>query len=170
VIFRYQHQNQTHTVQVERLSDDQYRVTVDDRVYQVQGNAWSEHLWRLDIDGQKYTAYSASDGQRRWVQVEGQASVMLEAVEQQSRRRSRGGSDDARLNAQMPGQVVDVLVNAGDAVTDGQTLMILEAMKMEIRVTAPYDGIVQQVRVAKGEVVERDQSLIEIKARELKSS
>ncbi len=167
MIFRYQHQNQTYTVQIERVSEDEYRVTVEDRVYQVQGSALSEHLWQFMIGSQKHTAHIAADRQRRWVQQEGRSPVILETVEPQtaqSRRRNRGSAGDARLNAQMPGQVVDVLVAVGDNVTEGQTLLILEAMKMEIRVTAPYDGSVQQVNVSKGEVVERDQPLIEIKA------
>jgi 3-methylcrotonyl-CoA carboxylase alpha subunit len=164
LIFRYQHQDQIYTIQVEHIREDEYRVTVEDRVYQVKAAAWSEFLWQLNIDNQKRPVHVAADARRRWIQFEGQAPVTLETVEQQSRRRSRGSAGDARLNAQMPGQVVDVLVSVGDMVSDGQTMMILEAMKMEIRVTAPYDGVVQHVRVVKGEVVERDQPLIEIKA------
>ena len=60
----------------------------------------------------------------------------------------------------MPGQVTVVLVKAGDETTRGQTLLILEAMKMEIRVTAPADGHVQQVMVQSGDVVERGQHLV----------
>jgi biotin carboxyl carrier protein len=63
----------------------------------------------------------------------------------------------------MPAQVADVLVSAGDGVTIGQPLLILEAMKMEMRVTAPHDGVVTQVFVARGDVVERDQQLIDIR-------
>jgi biotin carboxyl carrier protein len=164
VIFRYQHRDQVYTIQVESLGADQYRVKVDDREYQVQGTAWNEQLWRLIVDGQNHIAHTAADGQRRWVQLDGQAPVMLEVAKSETSRRGRSSAGEARLNAQMPGQVVDVVVAVGDAVTDGQTLMMLEAMKMEIRVSAPYAGIVQQVHVAKGDVVERDQLLIEIKA------
>ncbi|NOG48992.1 MAG: acetyl-CoA carboxylase biotin carboxyl carrier protein subunit [Chloroflexi bacterium] len=57
----------------------------------------------------------------------------------------------------MPGQVVDVLVKAGQTVTAGQPLIVLEAMKMEIRIGAPTDGIVREVLVKKGDVVDRDQ-------------
>lgn len=164
MIFRYQQHDQIYSVQMERLGDDDYQVTIDDRVYRVQAAASSEHVWRLVIDGQKHTAYAAADRERRWIQAGDQPAVMLETVEQQTRRRSRATGDDTQLNAQMPGQVVEVFVANGDQVTDGQTVMILEAMKMEIRITAPYHGIVRQVNVARGEVVERDQPLIEITA------
>jgi biotin carboxyl carrier protein len=50
----------------------------------------------------------------------------------------------------------------GEAVTRGQTLLLLEAMKMELRVTAPADGRVWRVHCATGQVVERGQLLIEL--------
>ena len=62
----------------------------------------------------------------------------------------------------MPGQVRAVNVSEGDAVTKGQTLLVLEAMKMEIRVHAPRDGVVKKLLVKQGQTVEREQILIEI--------
>jgi len=72
------------------------------------------------------------------------------------------GDQGASLTAQMPGQVRALLVAKGDSVTRGQTLVILEAMKMEIRVAAPSDGKISRVNVQQGEVVERGQTLVEI--------
>jgi len=54
----------------------------------------------------------------------------------------------------MSGTVLRQLVQEGDTVTAGQTLLVLEAMKMEHRVTAPTDGIVTTLHVQEGEVVE----------------
>ena len=62
----------------------------------------------------------------------------------------------------MPGQVVSVDVQAGDTVAKGQTLVILEAMKMEVRVQAPYAGRIRRVNVQTGQVVERGQQLVEM--------
>ncbi len=53
----------------------------------------------------------------------------------------------------MPGTILDVKVSAGQAVTKGQVLMILEAMKMENEIVAPQDGTVSSVRVQKGAAV-----------------
>lgn len=169
MIFRYQHQGQIHTVQIDALSDGEYQVRIEDREYRVQASSWSDHVRRLLIDQRTHIAYSASDNRRRWVQLDGEAPVMLQTAEAQSQRRVRGTGGHAHLNAQMPGQVVDVLVTAGDQVSAGQVVLLLEAMKMEIRITAPYDGVVEQVYVAKGDVVERDQSLIDIAASETSS-
>ena len=62
----------------------------------------------------------------------------------------------------MPGNVLRVLVTAGDAVTAGQPLVVVEAMKMEHQVLAPADGTVATVHVAPGEQVDTGQPLLQM--------
>jgi biotin carboxyl carrier protein len=62
----------------------------------------------------------------------------------------------------MPGQVSKVLVGEGDSVQRGQPLIVLEAMKMEIKIAASHDGRVVKVLVKSGQVVDRGQTLIEM--------
>ncbi len=63
---------------------------------------------------------------------------------------------DARLTALMPGRVVKILARAGDAVAKGQSLMILEAMKMEHTLVSPRDGVVDRVAFNEGDLVPAD--------------
>jgi 3-methylcrotonyl-CoA carboxylase alpha subunit len=69
-----------------------------------------------------------------------------------------GGS----LSAPMPGTVLRVAVDEGDEVTEGQVLVLLEAMKMELSVQAPASGVVRTVLVSAGDVVGAGQSLLEL--------
>lgn len=62
----------------------------------------------------------------------------------------------------MPGKVLDVLVAEGDVVQRGEVLVLLEAMKMELRIQASQEGVVSRVWVRPGQVVERGQRLVEI--------
>jgi propionyl-CoA carboxylase alpha chain len=64
-----------------------------------------------------------------------------------------GGTVTGGLAAPMPGTVLAVHVAAGDEVAGGQLLMIVEAMKMEHRITAPHAGVVREVRARPGEQV-----------------
>lgn len=67
-----------------------------------------------------------------------------------------------KINAPMPGTILDVKVNVGDQVKSGQVLMILEAMKMENEIMAPADGTVTSVGVTKGAAVEAGTALCTI--------
>ncbi len=62
----------------------------------------------------------------------------------------------AEVRAEMSANVWKVLVKPGDTVADGDTLVILESMKMEIPVIAEEDGTVTEVKVGEGDTIEED--------------
>lgn len=149
-------------VSIEREGQD-FRITVGDRVYAVQVNRSSAEELTFTVAGKRYHAYLAQDGARRYVAFDATVYTLAktEASRKGQRKHAAGHSEDS-LAAAMPGQVVNVLVKEGDRVVRGQALMVLEAMKMEIRVAAPHDGLVAKVHCQKGEIVERGQTLIEL--------
>jgi biotin carboxyl carrier protein len=65
------------------------------------------------------------------------------------------------IKAPMPGLIIALKVNAGDAVRQGDPLLILEAMKMENIIKSPGEGVVKSVKIKKGDSVEKNQVLIE---------
>ena len=67
------------------------------------------------------------------------------------------------LKAPMPGLVLDVRVEAGQEVKKGDTLLVLEAMKMENSLKSPHDGQILSVEVVKGKAVEKGQLLLHFK-------
>ncbi len=75
---------------------------------------------------------------------------------------ARPASGDGRVKAPIPGIVTQIFVQPGDAVTMGQPLLILEAMKMENQIRAPRDGTLASVNVSAGEGVTLRQLLVEI--------
>ena len=66
----------------------------------------------------------------------------------------------ADIVAEMVANVMTVMVSVGDSVAAGDTLILLESMKMEIPVLAEYDGSVLQIRVAPGDVVQEGDILV----------
>jgi len=112
----------------------------------------------LLIDGERVIAYVSSDNAKRWVTVNGRTFWLTKSS---GAKRSGAGQDHAsELAAPMPGVIRGVNVGEGESVTKGQTLMVLEAMKMEIRIQAPFDGVVKSLAVKVGQTVEREQILI----------
>ena len=91
--------------------------------------------------------------------VEGeQGALHLSDVAQQARQRlsaaaASGGADAAAILSPMPGKIVRVLVAAGQNVTSGEPLVVLEAMKMEHTMKAPNDAVIKGVHAAEGDVV-----------------
>jgi biotin carboxyl carrier protein len=66
------------------------------------------------------------------------------------------------LTTPLPGVVVSVPVAVGQEVVAGEVLMVIEAMKMEHAISAPYDGTVQQIHFARGERVPEGSALLEL--------
>lgn len=153
--YTYQHQGQTYTLTVEPQANRRYQITIGTRTIEVEARMLADGGLQLFMNGETHIAYTASEAEKRYLQVDG-AAYTLNVPAATRRKTTRAGDG---LTAQMPGQVTAILVQADDVVTRGQTLLILEAMKMETRVLAPSDGRVTQVTVTVGEVVERGQRL-----------
>lgn len=141
-------------------SGKSYRATVGDRSLDVEIFQSKDGRLDLLIDGERVTAYVSSDNTKRWVTVNGQTVVLTKSSG--TRRSGHAHHAAGELTAPMPGQVRAVNVGEGDAVTKGQTLLLLEAMKMEIRIQSPQDGVVKKLLVKQGQTVEREQLLVEI--------
>lgn len=105
------------------------------------------------------STYVSSDMAKRWVTINGRTIMLTKTsgAKQGVRHDHAGG-----LIAPMPGQVRSVSVSVGDVVKKGQTLLTMEAMKMEIRIQALKDGRVKALHAAQGQTVEREQILIEV--------
>ena len=64
------------------------------------------------------------------------------------------------LKAPMPGLVLNILVNEGDTIAKGDSLLVLEAMKMENIIKSPTEGVIKKIHAVKGTAVEKNQLLI----------
>lgn len=157
--YTYQVGDQARKVVVEREGDC-FRVTVGDRAYSIRGQRPEHGRLNLQVGERRLRAHVAGDGQRRYVALDGQI-WLLERPRPAPRRRGPG-ADSGTLEAAMPGLVLDVLVKEEDVVERGDTLVLLEAMKMELRISAPASGRVRRVHCQAGQIVERGQLLVEI--------
>ena len=99
------------------------------------------------------------------VQVNGElVKVRVEDERERTASEVAGARADGKrtLTASMPGVVADVLVAVGDQVEDGQTLLILEAMKMQNPIQAEGSGMVRRIHVGKGDTIATGANLVEL--------
>ena len=145
-------------LQVELLDDGQVRV--GDRVYQVRYEA--DGVVRITGETAK-TAWIANADGVRWVYVDGAVYELVQSSAADAPKR-RSGAPHGLLAAPMPATVRRVLVGPGDRVTPGQSLIILEAMKMELPVRAGASGTVRAIHCREGELVQPGVTLIDVDA------
>ncbi len=138
-----------------------YRAQIDDRVYAVRLEADHADKMIFSANDDRHTVFIAVNGSKYFVAIDGEVIELSKPAARQSRRGKHHHGEDC-LAASMPGQVTKVLVSEGDSVERGQTLVVLEAMKMEIKITAPHAGNVAEVLIRQGQVVDRGQALIEL--------
>jgi propionyl-CoA carboxylase alpha chain len=141
-------------VRYRRLRDGRFRFGpgVEARLH-----AWHEGGIDAEIDGRRRRARITRAGDRLLVQAD-RGDLELALVP----RFALPGDDEAAggFVAAMPGKVIALRVRAGDRVTAGQVLVVLEAMKMEHPMRAHEDGVVAEVRVAEGDQVEAGSVLL----------
>jgi len=158
---QYEYNGQTYTVRLERRPDGSQIAHINGEAVPFAVRPLQEGGgWHLALENETPIAYTAASAEQRFVQVNGQTYALNVVTATGQRRRSAAASGD--LTAQMPGQVRDVRVAVGDEVELGQTLVVMEAMKMEMRITAPRAARVKRVLVQTGEVVERGAVLVEL--------
>ena len=160
----------TQTIEISPLGDD-YVAVMDGKRILVEIVRVDTGQGRMDLrftelsesdsirESVSKSVYVSSDMAKRWVTINGHTAMLTKTsgAKQGVRHDHAGG-----LIAPMPGQVRSVAVGVGDIVKKGQTLLTMEAMKMEIRIQALKDGTVKTLHVSQGQTVEREQILIEM--------
>ena len=161
--------DETLVVTVEPAGDG-FAITIDGVTSRVAATIARPGVLHLSFEGgPRLTAWVAGAGPQRWVALDrgpwAGCAFELSLAQPAPRKRAGPAEGNGTLEAQMPGVVRRVLARAGETVMRGQTLVLLEAMKMEIRVNAPYAGEVLAVAVAEGQAVERGQKLVELRVK-----
>ena len=128
---------------------------------------------RVYVDGQSRSVHlseeASSQGRPRYLELDPRAAVYFErgypfVVSTRMDLQAASSTSDGALRAPMPGKIVAAPVKAGEAVTKGQPVIVLEAMKMEHALTAPFDGVAAEINASVGDQVAADAVLALVKA------
>ncbi|HMH53912.1 MAG TPA: biotin/lipoyl-containing protein [Candidatus Acidoferrum sp.] len=148
-------------------SDGRYRVTVGERTLEVDARQPMRGLWSLLVDGASHVADVAPGEGGRRVDVDGGTSLV--DVEEYARHviRTQGGTGGGAagqiIKTPLPGKVTHVAVTVGDHVARGDTVVVIEAMKMENEFKSSAAGTVTEIRVHPGQAVNAGDVLVVLK-------
>lgn len=160
--YQYQHSGELHKVTLETTRTG-VRAVVAGKSYEVVILEEQPGRLVMRIGEQVYDFYWAAADGKRWISLQG-CTYELNKPSPRAKAHGQEAGIENHLRAPMPAQVREVRVEAGQQVALGETLLILEAMKMEIRLSAPSAGRVVKVLAELGASVERDQVLVELEA------
>ncbi|GER81221.1 MAG: biotin/lipoyl-binding protein [Anaerolineales bacterium] len=147
---------------------DEHHVSVNGRLLEVDFvSVNGQPVYSMIIDGKSYESYVYETEEGWQVLTRGRQYNLTVEDEREKRLRAAAGgrvaeSGEYHLKAPMPGLIVAIPVNEGDPVKKGQTLVILESMKMQNELKSPKDGTVGRIRVKQGETVEQRQALLSV--------
>jgi biotin carboxyl carrier protein len=138
-------------------------VTLDGVAEAFQVREAAPGLWHIargvDASGESFEACAAAEGDVVWVAVAGEL-FEVHVARGDTARAHAGGREG--LAAPMPATVVRVVAGPGTRVSMGDALVVLEAMKMELPIRAPRDGVVTAVHCREGDLVQPGVALVDL--------
>jgi biotin carboxyl carrier protein len=147
-------------VQIVAREGSRVRLAIDGREVVAEVNALSDGAAVVSIDGRRFRVFAVRRKAAIAVAVGPQVYELIETDESAPHRAH--GLLAPEVTAPMPGKVLKILVREGQAVEAGDTLLVLEAMKMETELSAESAALVKRVAVAEGEMVDHGALLIEL--------
>ncbi len=155
--------------EIELLSKEgnQVRLSLDSKEFEVDITMLREGVYSILRDGKSYNAELAHSEDRKSYQVNtvtSTHSVQIVDAKAKYLRMKRGGDDrqDNKIVSPMPGKVVSIPVKVGAELKAGDTVVVIEAMKMQNNYKVASDCSVKEILINEGDAVQSDQILISL--------
>jgi biotin carboxyl carrier protein len=145
-------------VALRETGEGRYEVTLDGRTVHVDAVRSGPTIYSVIEDGQQFEAMVDEKGAHGFDVLVAGRIFHLEVIDERSKllagSAAVAASGPQAVAAEMPGKVVKLAVAPGGAVSEGQGVVILEAMKMENEIPSPIDGVIREIAVSEGQTVE----------------
>ncbi|PIW69302.1 MAG: hypothetical protein COW08_07855 [Ignavibacteriales bacterium CG12_big_fil_rev_8_21_14_0_65_30_8] len=139
--------NKEYLYELIHLQNSTYLLKINNRFFKINNLNNSSTSLLLNIEGKEFTSTTKS--------------LLQDKAEQLVSKKIKDNNYNL-VNAPMPGLVLDIKVSVGDKIKKGDTLLILEAMKMENSIKSNYSGVIKEIFVDKNNPVEKGSKLISI--------
>jgi biotin carboxyl carrier protein len=142
------------------------KVAVDNKIYELDIVKVEEGVYSILLNNTSYNIELFQNGNSKKYTVNtylnSYSVEIIDAETKYLRSREKGlfGQTGNKIYSPMPGKVVRILVKAGDKVTEGETIIVVSAMKMESEFKAKKDGVVKEILTSEGATVNGNQPLV----------
>ncbi len=141
----------------QRGDDGHFSLTFNNKTYTGKViKYFNEHKVLVDFNGKNHILCQSGE----FASV---GAKTIEAIDLKARKTSRGNTSENQMSSPMPGKILKVMAKKGDKVSEGQGLLVMEAMKMEHTIKASYSGEVEEVLFQEGDLVDGGVDLVKIK-------
>jgi len=163
MLINYEHENHIYNVTVERR-EDQFFVTYDDVEYTVGATEIKSGQLKLKLGDRVIKAIISEGEDSKFVFIDGDIFKVkrIELTGQKKTDKKKEGD----LNSPISGTVVNIKSKEGGKIKKGDVIMVIEAMKMEYLIRAPYDGKVKKVNFKEQDQIEIGQITAELEKEE----
>lgn len=145
-----------------------YRLHLDGGQFNINLQTSADGRTWLTVDDRHVEVVIAQHGDEIFVHLDGQTYQLnyQHPLDRLAAAAAAGGAAEDQILAPMPGSIVSLAVETGDLVVRGQTLLVMESMKMETTISADRDGVVAAVSFDVGQSFDRDALLISLEPQE----
>lgn len=141
-----------------------YKYKINDHLYEVKINNIKDSIADVEVNGKQYNVEMEEAPVEKPVveplKAECVESVDESTVDEQKNQTVVSSGKGTGIKTPLPGVIVDVKVKVGDSIKKGQTVVVLEAMKMENNINSTCDGKIVAVNVKKGDSVSESTDLV----------
>lgn len=152
------------TIEILHQEGDMVEVQIGDRNYKLDIIEVEDGVYSILLNGKSYNVELTPNDHKNYTVNTLYNTFEIEVIDAESRymnsRKDEGADDESFISTPMPGKVVKILVNEGDEVKAGDTLIVVSAMKMESEYKVNSDKIVKKILVKEGDTIEGNQHLI----------
>lgn len=147
-----------------QVISDESKVTINNQTFDFDYKKFNDNIFKITINGTTKLCYVTEDEQFIYVFIEGEQFIFEKYREEASSVESLQAEfkDKEAIKPPMPGSIVKVLVEPNQKVNEGEAIVIIEAMKMEITLYSSIEGVISEVNVRAGEQVDSDKVLVVI--------
>jgi len=165
MFINYEHENHVYSVTVERR-DDSYYITYDNTEYKVQAKEIKPGHLQITLGDRIIKSLVTEGEQEKFVFIEGDVFKIKPVELTGQRKGKKKGGKEETLNSPISGRVVEVKAKKGQTVKKDEVLLVIEAMKMEYLIRAPYDGMIKQIHFKENDQIEIGQLTVDMKKKE----